>query len=96
MPPKGYNFFGLGPGQMQPSQDPALLAQQMALQQYNNPTSSQSSQGGGGMGGMDLSALAKMMMQPQSTPYTPSPNIVTNGSQTFNTGAWPSLGGGNG
>lgn len=60
MPQQSYNFFGLGPAQQQASQDPALLAQQMALQEYNNPTSSQTSGSQGG--GMDMSALAKMMM----------------------------------
>lgn len=43
MPPKTYNFFGQSPGQMDASQSPKMLAQAMALQEFNNPTSAQAS-----------------------------------------------------
>lgn len=62
MSQQSYNFFGLGPGQMAPGQDPATLAQAMALKEYLNPTSSQAS--ASSSPGIDTAALAKMMMQP--------------------------------
>ena len=77
MPQQNYNFFGQAPAQMDASQSPQMLAQQMALQEFNNPTSAQTApaQSGGGMGGINPQALAKMLMQSQ--PQTPTPNAGT-------------------
>lgn len=80
--PGSYNFFGLGPAQQAPGQDPATLAAQMQLQQYNNPTSpnAQPSQSGSGV---DPQMLAKMMMAKQG------PSGIPSDAQSYNTGAGP-------
>lgn len=88
--PQSYNFFGLGPGQMAPSQDPALLAQQMALQEYNNPTSSQTQSASGGMGGINPQSLAKMMMsQGSGVPADVQAQGIPANAQSWNTGPGP-------
>lgn len=93
MPPQSYNFFGMGPGQMAPSQNPALLAQQMQLQEYNNPTSqnAQSSQGGG-MGGIDPKSIAKMLMSQNGdtgVPMDAQAQGIPANAQSYNLGAGP-------
>jgi len=99
MPPKSVNFFGLGPGQMDASQSPALLAQQMALQEYNNPTSSQAQPSSGG-GGMNPQVLAKAMMgngQPMASDGLQvgklynggNPSDIPQTAQSWNTGVGP-------
>ncbi len=79
MTQQSYNFFGLGPGQQQAPVDPSILA----LQQFNNPTSSnaQPSQGGGGI---SPQALAKMMLCQQQPPTG-----IPSDAQSWNTGAGP-------
>ncbi len=84
MPPKSYNFFGLGPGQMDASQSAPVLAQQMALQEYNNPTSSQTQPSqSGGMGAINPQALAKMMIGKQSL----TPSGIPSDSISWNAGS---------
>ena len=90
MPPQSYNFFGLSPAQQQAPPDPSILA----LQAYNNPTSSQAqpSQGGGGMGGMNPQALAKMMMQQQGgtgVPADAQAQGIPADAMSYNTGQGP-------
>lgn len=88
MPPQSYNFFGMGPGQLQPSQDPALLAQQMQLQEYNNPTSpnAQSSN----VPSIDPKMLAKMMMGGQTgVPMDAQAQGIPANAQSYNLGAGP-------
>lgn len=71
MPPKSYNFFGLGPGQMDASQSPQALAQAMALQEFNNPTSSQTQPSQSGGSSINPQMLAKMMMKNDQTGVSP-------------------------
>lgn len=100
MPPQPYNFFGMGPGQLQP-QDPALLAQQMQLQEYNNPTSANSQPSSAPA--IDPKMLAKMMMQGQQSGQPVAsdglqigklynggnPNDIPQNAQSYNLGAGP-------
>lgn len=79
---QSYNFFGMGPAQMQAPPDPSILA----LQQYNNPTSSQA-QPSSGSNGINPQALAKMMMNQQQPVQTPQG--VPSDAQSWNTGAGP-------
>lgn len=74
---QSYNFFGQSPGQQLPSQDPALLAQQMQLTPYNNPTSANAQPSPvNGMGAANPQSLAKMMMPQQYAPgYTDSAGV---------------------
>lgn len=72
---QSYNFFGMGPGQQAPGQDPATLAAQMALQQFNNPTSSSAqSSSSPSIPSIDPKMLAKLMMQ-NSTPSQQSMGV---------------------
>lgn len=91
--PQSYNFFGLGPGQMDASQAPALLAQQMALQEYNNPTSSQTQ--GGSSGGISPKMLGDMMMNkgndssPTGVPADVMAQGIPGNAQSWHIGAGP-------
>ena len=69
--PQSYNFFGMAPAQQQAPVDPNVLA----LQMYNNPTSSQSAPGGNaGMGSINPQMLAQMMMKQPPSPAAMNPS----------------------
>lgn len=99
--PQSYNFFGMSPAQQQAPVDPSLLA----LQMYNNPTSSQT-QPSQSAGAINPQALAKMMMQNSGgqgngQPVASdglqvgqlynggNPNDIPGNAQSYNTGVGP-------
>lgn len=79
MAAQSYNFFGQSPGQLDASQSPQMLAQQMALQEYNNPTSQGTSSSSASSPSVSPQALAKMMQSKQFDPnYTDSAGVSGN------------------